>query len=85
MAFADTLTITPDTFERLDNGKWISSTSTADEPHYLAVDNTVNPDGTSSYVVKVTKNKNSAVAGQADLIGQVHVVFKAPRDRKSVV
>jgi len=78
MAFPLSLVIGTQTFEQLSDGRYIDAASTADEPCYLSIDNTVNPDGVSSYVIKLTKNKNSPISGGADNVLQVHTVVKAP-------
>jgi len=78
MAFPASLTIGTETFERLSDGLWILSTSTADQPVYFKIENTINPDSSSSYLVKTTTNQNSTVAGQPDSILSNHMVIKAP-------
>lgn len=78
MAFNNTLTIGAETFERLDNGKWILSTSTADEPLILEVKSTIRPDGVSEYVLKQTMNKNSSTAGAKDDQLIAYTVMRLP-------
>lgn len=78
MAFPSTLTIGTESFEKLSDGKWILSTSTADQPVYFIIENTINADASSSYLVKTTTNKNSVVAGQPDSVLSDHMVIKVP-------
>lgn len=78
MAFNNSLTLGTRTFERLDNGLFILSTSTADEPTQLTLRSNVRPDGESDYLVKMTKNKNSSIAGAKDDVLQVYTVIRFP-------
>lgn len=66
MAFNNSLTIGSATYERLDNGKWILNSSTADEPTYFELKANPRQSTASDYVVKYTRFKNSTVPGAAD-------------------
>lgn len=78
MAFDSSLTIASAQYERLDLGRYILGTSTADQPSLLTFKSTVNPNGPSSYLVRFEEHKNSPVAGAEDDILSYHSVIKVP-------
>lgn len=78
MAFNNTLTLGTSTFERLENGKFILSTSTADQPVLLLLTANVKPEGRSEYVVKSEEYRNSSVPGAADERLEVYTVIRGP-------
>lgn len=71
-------------FDRVGDGTYLASNSTLDTPTYLTIQNTVDPSGTSSFVVKVTQSKNApgtvpyGEKPQPDDTAQVHIVFRQP-------
>jgi hypothetical protein len=83
MAFSDPINLVVSSvtypFIRIDDGYYSLSSSSADEPVLLNLQRTLVPGGTSSYVVKYTKNKNVvATPPQVDDVLQVHTVIKYP-------
>lgn len=78
MAFNNSLTIGADNFERLENGLWIHSTASADQPFYLRLKSTVNPSGNSSYLVRFEWHKNSPTVGMLDDVYSYHSVINVP-------
>lgn len=76
MAFNASLTIGAATYERLSDGKWILSTSTADEPTYFEIKSNVRAVGNSDYVVKYSRFKNSSIAGAEDDSLTVYTVIR---------
>lgn len=78
MAFNSTLTVGTATFERLDTGYWILSTSTPDQPTYLSIKSRVkNGSEASDYLVRIEQRKNSATPGAEDDVLTVHTVIKS--------
>lgn len=83
MALADPTTYGAATsFKRIADGKYLEASSTIDEPLWLEVQNTPNPSGVSSYLVKFSQHKN--VPGTPnygdkpapDDVSSVHIVVR---------
>lgn len=84
MALTDPLSYTLNTivnnYDRVEEGKYLKQGTTLDQPVYLSIDRTIQPDGSSSFVVKFTQAKNVVVNGikTDDDVLQCHVVFRVP-------
>jgi hypothetical protein len=78
MAFNNSLVVGTRTYERLTDGEFILSTSTADEPTKFILRSNVRPDSESDYLVKITKAKNSTTAGAKDDVLQAYFVIRYP-------
>lgn len=74
MSLPDPVVIGVAQFARLQEGRYILTASTADEPVLLSVDSTIKPDGTSSFVTKLQEHKNDV--NGVDKLAQAHVVFR---------
>lgn len=71
-------------YDRIGDGLFLASTSTLDQPVQFSIQNTLDPNGTSSFVTKLTWAKNapgSAPYGekpQPDDVLQYHSVIRVP-------
>lgn len=81
MALADSLTVFSTPFERLDNGLWIASTSSADQPYYLRIKSEVNPDTVANYLVRCEQYLNSLTPGAPDDVLSAHMVIRGSLKR----
>lgn len=70
-------------FERMDNGLYIASASSADEPKYLKAVSNIDYDGISYLSTRVEWNKNALVPGAKDDRGEMYIVFRGSLRRFS--
>jgi len=77
MSFQPSITIGANTYLALPQpGSYINGATTVDEPILFDLQSSPQADGTSSFVVKLRRYKNSSTAGAKDLILQTHTVVK---------
>lgn len=76
MSLGNVLTLNSVAFNIVDFGRYVASTSTADQPITVSVDSTIKANATSSFVVKYNRQVNSASVGMPDSMLQVHTVVK---------
>lgn len=71
-------------YDRIGDGLYLASNTTLDTPVLFSVQNTIDPNGISSFVAKVTQAKNApgtvpyGEKPQPDDVAQVHVVYRQP-------
>jgi len=73
--------VSPVDFHRTRTGSWIAADSDLDEPSYLSFDSTLNPDGTSTFLIKYEELTN--VEGSLDARASAHMVIKWPHSAKT--
>lgn len=73
---AEDLTSWFGSFEKMDNGLYIASASSADEPKYLKATSNIDYDGISYLSTRVEWLKNALVPGAKDDKGEVYIVFR---------
>lgn len=71
-------------YDRIGDGLFLSTSSTLDQPVMLSLQNTLDPSGISSFVVKLTWAKNApgtvpyGEKPQSDDVLQIHTVIRQP-------